>query len=231
MKTYALICAYNEEKMANLVIKNTLNHVDKVIFVNDGSEDKTFEKVKNEFGKNRKVIIISYKKNRGKGYATRLGFKRFLKENGDILVTLDSDGQHDPKEIKLLLSQINDKNCDIIIGTRYKGETKQPGIRKFFNKMSSIIVKMLSSGDFDDVASGFRCYSKKAIKIIEPSLKLDGFGIEPEILQIAGRNNLKAKSVQISCKYDKGKEKKNLWKMGMDYIRYAIKYKSGLLKN
>ena len=76
MKTYALICAYNEEGAVNKVIKSTLKYVDKVIVVNDGSTDRTLQEVKGSFGKNRKVIIVSYPKNRGKGNAMKAGFRQ-----------------------------------------------------------------------------------------------------------------------------------------------------------
>lgn len=58
MKSYALICAYNEEKTANEVIKNTLKYVDKVIFVNDGSKDRTFELAKKSLVMTRKSLLF-----------------------------------------------------------------------------------------------------------------------------------------------------------------------------
>ena len=126
MKTYALICAYNEEGAVNKVIKSTLKYVDKVIVVNDGSTDRTLQEVKGSFGKNRKVIIVSYPKNRGKGNAMKAGFRQFLKTRGDLLVTLDADGQHDPKDIPIVMSLVKNGYSDVVIGI--KGGT--PNLRK-----------------------------------------------------------------------------------------------------
>jgi glycosyltransferase involved in cell wall biosynthesis len=225
MKSFALICAYNEEKTANEVIKNTLKYVNKVIFVNDGSEDRTLELTQKKFGNNKKVIIISYLKNCGKGHALITGFKRFLKENGDILVTLDADKQHNPKEIPAVMSLVKKGLYDIVIGTKYLlKKHNQPRVRKFLTECSSKMFYLSSGGHFKvlDVSSGFRCYSKKAVRSILPLLKTEDYGIELEILQTAFLKGLKIKEVKISCSYKYGK-KMSLPKIALGYARFWIK--------
>lgn len=232
MESYALICAYNEEKTANDVIRSSLKYVDKVILVNDGSKDRTFELAQKEFRKNKKVIIISYKKNRGKGYAMITGFKRFLKENGNILVTLDADKQHDPKEIPTVISNVKNGKCDIVIGTKYIGKHSQPILRKFLAGCSSGMLYLAAGGGpfIKDVSSGFRCYSKKAVRLILPSLKTDGYGIELEILQTAIKKNLEIKQIWTSCSYRNGK-KASLPKIASDYLKFGWKHKNEMFKN
>jgi glycosyltransferase involved in cell wall biosynthesis len=228
MKTYALIAAYNEEKTVTDVIRKTLKYVDKVIFVNDGSTDKTLENVQDMFGKNRNVIMISYPKNRGKGYAIITGFKYFVKENGDILVTLDADKQHNPKEIPIVKLMVEKKYSDIVIGSRYTKLKGYPRLRVMFNVFSTIVLLLSSGGFFTDVASGFRCYSKNAVKSILPHLNLNGFGIELETLQIAKKKELKISTVPVSCDYKYG-EKPNFSKLASGYFKFAIKYKDEIL--
>ncbi|MFH1229165.1 MAG: glycosyltransferase family 2 protein [Candidatus Aenigmatarchaeota archaeon] len=232
MKSYALICAYNEESTANEVIKNTLRYVDKVIFVNDGSKDMTFELAQKRFGNNKKVIIISYPKNRGKGYAMITGFRRFSKENGDILVTLDADGQHSPKEIPKVMSYVKKGKSDITIGTKYFGSHSQPMRRYLLARASSGMLYLTSGARVKDVSSGFRCYSKKAIKSILPFLKTEDFGIELEILRAAKKMNLKITETletQISCSYEFGK-KSSFPKLAKGYAKFAWKHKSDIPK-
>ena len=88
----AIIPAYNEEEALPDVIAKTLKHVDRVIIVNDGSDDKTAE-VAVEAG----AEVINHSTNLGKGEALKSGFKAI--EDDSIIVTIDGDGQHNPDEI------------------------------------------------------------------------------------------------------------------------------------
>jgi glycosyltransferase involved in cell wall biosynthesis len=224
MKKYALICAYNEEDNASDIIARSLKHVDKVIFVNDGSTDKTLDSVNSKFGNNSRVIVISSHENHGKGHAMIDGFRMFLKENGDTLVTLDADDQHNPDEIPVVTTMIENGYSDVVIGSRYLKLTGYPRMRVFFNVFSTMILLVSSGGFFTDVASGYRAYSNKAVKAILPRLDLQGYGIELEILQIAKEEDLKISTVPVSCKYDVN-EKPNFFKLAYGYIRFAFKYK------
>jgi glycosyltransferase involved in cell wall biosynthesis len=229
MKTYALICAYNESRTVNRIIGDTLRHVDKVILVDDGSRDNTSDIVKERYGKDKRVIIISYPENKGKGYATVQGFKRFVKEKGDILVTLDADGQHDPKDIPVVKLMVEKKYSDIVIGSRYTRLKGYPRIRVMFNVFSTMVVLLSSGGFFTDVASGFRCYSREAVKKILPGLDLEGFGVELEILQVAKKKEMKISTVSVSCTYNCGR-KSNFSKLAHGYFKFAVKYRKEIFK-
>ena len=228
MKSCALICAYNEEKTVAEVIEKTLKHVDKVILVNDGSKDGTLKNVENAFRSNKRVIIISYEKNQGKGHAMILGFARFLREGDDALVTLDADMQHDPKEIPVVMSMVKNGYSDMVIGSRYTRKQNMPKVRVLFNVFSTLVLLLSSGGFFTDVASGFRCYSREAVKLILPSLKTEDFGIELEILQIIREKDLKTSTVPVSCSYECGK-KTNFNKLASGYFRFALKYRKNIL--
>ena len=229
MKTYALIAAYNEEKTVADVINKTLKYVDKVIFVNDGSIDNTLEIVQKKFSKNKNVIIITYPENRGKGYALITGFKYFIKEKGNILVTLDADKQHNPDEIPIVKLMVESGYSDIVIGSRYTKLKGFPRTRALFNIFSTMVLLLSSGGFFTDVASGFRCYSNYALKSILPHLSLYGFGIELETLQIAKEKELKISAVPVSCTYKFG-DKPNFNKLANGYFQFAMKYKTDMLK-
>ena len=227
MKIYALICAYNEEKTVANVIRGTLKYVDKVIFVNDGSIDNTLKVVQNNFKKN--VIVITYPKNMGKGYALTKGFKKFLEEKGDALITLDADGQHDPRQIPIIKIMVEKGFCDIVIGSRYTKIRNYPMIRVIFNIISVIVMLFTSGSLYSDVASGFRCYSKKAIKDILPHLTLYNFGIELETLKFATEKNLRVVIAPVTCSYDTGK-KHNFKRIAKGYMSFIFKYKKDIFK-
>jgi len=229
MKTYALICAYNEEKTVTDIISKTLKYVDKIIFVNDGSMDKTLENVQKRFVKNKNVIVITYPENRGKGYALITGFKHFLKEKGKTLVTIDADGQHDPSQIPVVRLMVEKGFSDVTIGSRYSRLEGYPKVRIYLNVIAVIAVLLATGAFFADIASGFRCYSRKAIKRILSHLSLYGFGIELETLKFFKDKNLRITTVPVSCSYATGK-KQNITKIARGYFEFMWKYRKDILK-
>ena len=89
----ALIPGYNEAPRIGAVVRGALEHLP-VIVVDDGSSDGTAD-VAREAG----ATVIEQRPNQGKGAALRAGFRRALDDGGDAILTLDADGQHDPREI------------------------------------------------------------------------------------------------------------------------------------
>jgi glycosyltransferase involved in cell wall biosynthesis len=230
MKNYALICAYNEERTCADVIKKTLKFVDKVIFVNDGSTDKTLEVVESELGKDRRVIILTHKINRGKGQALMTGFDKFLKEKGDNVITIDADGQSNPSEIPNLLMLAEKKIADIVIGSRYtRKRPKIPFIRVVLNVLVNMLMVLISGSFYSDLSSGFRCYSNESIRKMLPELKIEGYGIEADTLRVASLKGLSVAVIPVSVTYGTGK-KSNLVKMGKSYAEFAWKCKGDIVK-
>ncbi|HKZ45112.1 MAG TPA: glycosyltransferase family 2 protein [archaeon] len=226
MKICGLIPAYNEEGTAVGVIKDTLKYVDKVIFVNDGSQDKTLDVVKSNLSNDKRIKILSWDRNQGKGYALIQGFKKFLGSDCSILVTLDADGQHDPSQIPYMIAPLRNKSSDVVLGVRMPNpEYSKP--RVFFNIVSSLAV-LLAAGSFHtDVASGFKAYTKYAVKKILPHLKTKDFSIELEILKAQSMESLRSASIPISTMVGK---KATFWKLARAYTNFAWKYRKDILK-
>ncbi len=227
MKICGLICAYNEENTVNDVVSKTLNYVDKVIFVNDGSTDKTLENIQSNYSGNDRLEIISWEGNKGKGYALIQGFKKFLESDCDILVTIDADGQHDPSNINYLVLPLSPGHADMVIGTRLSKEIVYPRIRIFFNVLTSIIVLLTTGGFHPDVASGFRAYTRNCVEKIVPHLKSHDFSIELEILKATQFEGIASASVPINCKEPK---KANFGKLARAYLGFAWRNKGDIVK-
>jgi len=109
-KVSAVIPAYNEEETIAEVVEGALRYVDEVIVVDDGSLDKTAEKA-HEAG----ARVVEMGENRGILQATVRGFRE---AEGEIIVTLDADGQHNPDEIPRLLEPILRGEADLVLGRR-----------------------------------------------------------------------------------------------------------------
>lgn len=106
----AVIPAYNEEETVGEVVARVLRHVDEAIVVDDGSTDDTAM-----VARNSGAVVVRNEANKGVLESLKTGFKS---AKGEILVTLDADGQHDPDEIPGLLEPILDDRADLVLGAR-----------------------------------------------------------------------------------------------------------------
>lgn len=107
-----MIPAYNEEKIIVHVINRTKEYVDEVLVVDDRSSDKTAE-VAEKAG----ATVLSNKKSTG--YIESIK-RRFRDVNGDVIITIDADGEHNPEEIPDLLIPILNSEADVVLGKREK---------------------------------------------------------------------------------------------------------------
>jgi len=227
-KSVAIIPAYNEEIALGSVILRTLQYVDKVIVVDDGSSDKT-----NEVATLAGAELISHPSNLGKGQGLKSGFETILSinegidnsdETYDIIVTIDGDGQNNPDEIPALISPIESGKADFVNGSRYlEGSTEEdtPTYRRVGQKILDKATNLSSGLNITDSQSGFRAFSKKAILYFK--LKNSGFAIESEILSDAAEAELKIVEIPITVRYDLDGSTKNPITHGVGVLLKIIK--------
>ena len=193
----ACMPAYNVENTISQVITESLKYVDRVIVCDDGSTDMTYEKAISTG-----ATILKHNKNMGKGKALQTLFDYCKKISFDALITIDSDGQFLPIEIKSLVEPILKEKFDIVIGNRYSNLEQMPKYRKIGNKMLDKITKMAAELPFSDTQSGFRSYSKKAIDEIK--FETNGFGVDSEILIDAFHKGMKISETNVTVIYNTG---------------------------
>ena len=191
----AIIPAYNEEKALADVIGKTLENVDEVIVVDDGSSDKTSE-VAIEAG----ARVIRHSVNLGKGEALKSGFKAIGDDS--IIITIDGDGQHNPSEIPDLVRPIVEDGADLVNGSRYMNgpEENTPAYRRVGQKVLDIATNISAGTKVTDSQSGFRAFSPQSKNVFR--FKDTGFGIESEMLVDAAEAGLKIVEVPITVRYD-----------------------------
>ncbi|MBW2005444.1 MAG: glycosyltransferase, partial [Deltaproteobacteria bacterium] len=166
--------------------------IDQVIVVDDGSSDATAE-IAEALG----VKVLKHPQNLGYGAAIKTCFKAARKLNADAMVILDADEQHNPDDIPFLLNKIKE-GSDIVIGSRFLENSKMPTYRKFGIDILNLAMRW-AGVKVSDCQSGFRAYSKKAIREID--LQEEGMSISSEILYQAKGKNLKISEVPIVCNY------------------------------
>ncbi len=198
-KVCAVIPFYNESKNINEIIARTINFVDLVIAVDDGSTDDSCSNIHAD----KNIILISYPQNRGKGYALNKGFEESIKRNFDITITLDADHQHNPEMIPHFINELN--KYEIVIGNRLNDLHKMPLHRIASNKLTSFLLSHKTGQKLLDTQCGFRAYKTELLKFILPSS--NGFDAESQIIINAARQNIKIGFVTIPTIYENEKSK------------------------
>ncbi len=215
------IPAFNEEKNIESVITDLKKITDKIIVCNDGSTDLT-SKISKEMG----TIVIDHKKNLGYGAAIHSIFLKAKEIEGDVLVTFDADGQHRVEDIKKVVSPIENKQSDLVIGSRFLDESEKeiPKYRKIGIKVITKLTNATISEKLTDSQSGFRAYSKEVLNVLNPSEL--GMGISTEILIKASAKNFRISEVPIKILYHGDTSTHNPVKHGSSVIISTIKYTS-----
>jgi len=197
-KICIVIPAYNEGKRIASVLEELKKEgYRKIVVVDDGSSDNTFD-----IAKKSNVSVLKHTLNRGQGAALKTGIDYSLKGDAEIIVTFDADGQFLVKEIPLVISPIEKKEADIVLGSRFLGEAINiPFLKKIVLKLGIIVVFFLYGIKITDSQSGFRAMTRAAAGKIK--LTADRMEHAGEIFSEIMRNKLKYKEVPITVIYDK----------------------------
>lgn len=156
-----IIPAYNESTViADVVSRVKKEGYENVVVIDDCSTDNTAQEAKKAGAK-----VITHKLNQGAGGATRTGLQYAMKQKVDYAITLDADGQHDPKDIPKLVNAA--KKYDVVIGSRMIKSKGMPLRRKVLNTGGSILTFLLYGLYVRDSQSGFKLFTKKALPHIK----------------------------------------------------------------
>jgi glycosyltransferase involved in cell wall biosynthesis len=194
----ACIPAFNEEKTIGKVVLQAQRYVSRVIVCDDGSRDMTAE-IAARLG----ADVIRHERNLGYGAAIQSLFRRAKELNANISVTLDADGQHDPREIPNVTKPVLDDVADIVIGSRFADKRLAyaiPWYRRAGIKLITRLVNNASKQGIQDTQSGFRAYSRRSLETL--SAFENGMGISAEVLINATKQGLRICEVPCTCTYN-----------------------------
>ncbi len=179
-----------------------------IIFVNDGSSDNTFQilkKYKNENAKlNKKIKIISYQNNKGKGYALKKGVKI---AKYDWILTLDTDISVSITQLSEWIrhKQIN-KEKFIYFGSRnlIDSKIKFKMYRKLMGLIFITIIKIFFNINLSDTQCGFKLYRKDIARKLFSNLKMLDFTHDIEIVLISKKKGYRIKELPVNWIHKKG---------------------------
>ncbi len=190
--------------------------------VDDGSVDNT-----GLIAEGLGAFVIRHAQNLGKGVALRDSLDVARRRNSDVVVTLDADGQHDPDEIPNLVHPIQAAEAEIVIGSRLKNRKDTQSmdlVTLASNRVVSLLLSARYGGDFTDVQTGYRAFSRAAVQRLLPHLHCTQFEIEFEIICKARLLGLTLKEVPVTIRKRAGGQTKFTFSLRMRSLYFAFKY-------
>ena len=190
MKVLIVVPAYNEAQNIEKTIKDikTNTKYDYVI-INDCSKDNT----KSVCEKN-KFNVISLPVNYGLTSAIQLGMKYAYKNDYDIVIQFDGDGQHQAKYLKNLVKEVEKNKSNIAIGSRFINKKKPISMRMLGSRLLSLAIKLTTFKKITDPTSGMRAFDKKAILEFNKNASLTP---EPDTIVYMLKKKMKVTEVQV----------------------------------
>lgn len=190
---YFVIPAYNEAKKIGQVIQEIHSlGFKKIIVVDDCSSDTTAQ-IAEDLG----CYVFRHSLNRGAGAATKTGFEAAKELGATYVITIDSDGQHDPKDSLKLLKYA--EKYDVIIGSRLIKPKGMPLIRILYNRIGSIFTYFLYGIYVRDSQSGYKVFNRKALYRIQ--IKFDRYEFCSEIIHELKLKKLSFREIPIKVIY------------------------------
>jgi len=216
MNIFIVIPAYNE---GSVIYKNILEikkYFNNIVVVDDGSTDNTKEQALAS-----EVKVLRHIINRGQGASLRTGINYALKNGADIIVTFDADGQFNPEEINPLITELNSGQYDIILGSRFKGTSKVPLLKRQVLFLGTLFTKVITGLNISDTHNGFRVLNRRSAESIK--IRQDRMAHSSEILHQTSKLKLKYKEMPVTVKYTeyskhKGQKISGAFKIFFDLI-------------
>ena len=229
LKITIIIPLYNEEKTIIKLLTKIINlkRINfEIIVVNDGSSDDSLNLVK-KFSKKNKIVLISHKKNYGKGAAIRTAQKHVT---GTHVIIQDADLEYEPTDYENLLKPFKKKNISVVYGSRvlkkkrYRLKSFSSFERIFYNHVLTIMSNIINDQRLTDAHTCYKVFKSDIFKSIK--LEENGFAFCPEITTKISNLNISIHEVPISyCGRDYSEGKKITYIDGIKAIYALFNYK------
>ena len=193
-----------------------------IIAVNDGSTDNTLEVLQGIASLNKRIKVVSYPRNIGRGMALRRGFQE---SNGKLVVSIDADLSYDPDYILELIKTLGaDPDVDFVLASPYMpggGVKNVPFLRLWISKLGNKILRFAMPNRIYTSTGIFRAYRKKVLDSLE--MESDGKEIHLEILSKAMALGFRVKEIPaILTSRKRGKSKFKFKKTATSHLIFSI---------
>ena len=214
----AIVPARNEAEAVGAVVSElrAFDPVLDVVVIDDGSTDATADRAA---AAGASVIRLPY--NLGIGGAVQTGFKYALAHGYDVVIRLDGDGQHDPREIPNLLAPLARGEADVVVGSRFAGgdgDYRAPFARRAGIRWFAQLVSLLTRQKLTDTTSGFQAVNARAIRLFAADYPHDYPEVEAAVMVVRHRLRI----VEVPARM-RGRETGSSSITALRSLYYAIK--------
>lgn len=212
-----IVPTYNNEKTIVDVLQRIQAYTHNIIVVNDGSTPETMAAIRTL---TELPDIVDYVPNRGKGYALIQGFRRALELGYRYAVTIDSDGQHFPEDIPVIIDCHLANKDALVVGSRNLTADNMPSRNTFANKFSNFWFRLQTGIPLEDTQSGFRLYPLEAINLRWPITPR--YEAELELLVFSAWRGVPVVSVPVRVYYPPEGERVSHSRPFWDFFRITV---------
>ncbi len=201
MKTIVVIPTYDERENVSRMAESVCASNVEVLFVDDNSPDGTGEVLDSLAAHSPRVHVLHRERKEGLGRAYVAGFARALELGADIVVQMDCDFSHDPKDVPRLVAEC-EAGADLVIGSRYVRGGSTPGWpfkRRLISRAGGIFIRTVTGMPLRDPTGGFKCWRKTALEKIDfATVASAGYSFQLEMNHRAWKAGLVVREIPIA---------------------------------
>jgi glycosyltransferase involved in cell wall biosynthesis len=201
-KKIIVIPAYNEETTIAEVVREAVRVADTVVVVDDGSRDATAG-----LARDAGAVVVRHAVNRGLGGALGTGMAAAVRLGGDVVVTMDADGQHRAGDAARIFARLEQGDVDFVIGSRMRGGQaearaaggRMPLRRILFNTVGNVLTYLLFGVWVTDSQSGLRGLTRRAAQAVD--LRTNGMEVSSEFIKETKEHRWRMAEIGIPAIY------------------------------
>lgn len=211
-----MIPVYNEAVAIGNLVKDLINRQLDVVVIDDGSTDSS-----GDLAEAQGATVIRTGTRRGKGAALRIGFDEVLKLSYQGVLVMDGDGQHAVEDVGAFLEVAAENGPCVITGNRLIQSENMPWLRRWTNRLMSLLISTAMGRKVPDTQCGFRYISREVLEAVSVTTK--SFEVETEILLKAARHGYAIHSIPVKCIYGNEVSRIRPFADTIKFIRYFFK--------
>ncbi|MFM7075340.1 MAG: glycosyltransferase family 2 protein [Planctomycetaceae bacterium] len=194
---------FNEARHVEGVLDEVVRHAAEVLVVDDGSTDGTARILADRLERSGDIRVVRHPQNRGYGAALATAFREALAGGFDGLVTIDCDGQHQPRMIPDFIAAAAEGRADIVSGSRYlrafEGDSLPPESRRRINATITAEINARFGFRLTDAFCGFKAYTRRALGALH--VTETGYAMPLEVWAQASAAGLEVTEVPVPLLY------------------------------